>query len=77
MHTSILGPFFLQLKSGPDYLRFPKQCEELKKQDWQWKECELCVGSADRYMSLQADASHSINPNNSYVKERPVSGYQA
>lgn len=52
------------------------QCEELKK-DCYCKECELCVGSGDRFMSMQADASHSINPNSSYVKERPVSGYHA
>lgn len=77
MHTSILDPFFLQLKSESDYLRFPMQCEELKKQDCYWKECELCVGSGDRYTSLQADASQSINSNSSYVKETPVSGYHA
>lgn len=69
--------FFLQLRSGPDYLRLPMRCEELKKQDCYWKECELFVGLGDRYMSLQAHASHSINPNSSQVKERPVSGYCA
>lgn len=69
MHTCILGPFFLQLKSGPDYLRFPMLCVELKKQDCYWKERELCVGSGDRYTGLRAHAPHSITPNSSRYRD--------
>lgn len=77
MHISIPGLFSLQLKSEPDYLRLPMWSGELKKQDFYWKECELCVESGDRFMRFQECASHSVNPTSSDVKERPVSGYRA